>query len=191
VPPKFVIFIFLVTCQFDWPIAQKNEIMETPQNRRLYFEVYSSSTLAHLYKWKEDTIFQGIWDKSEMVWITRWGKTLWNWGTYWEPIGNLKEHTANTLGSRGIWKTSPPPLPKHKREKNKAPWVHAWAFPLTAWNFSSQKTWSPFLAWANNPCKEHPTYSVLGQSWFLKKSIAQFFKHFRSRELLVLDISKP
>jgi len=26
----------------------------------------------------------------------------------------------------------------------------------------SQKTWSPFLAWANTPCKEHPTYSMLG-----------------------------
>jgi len=28
--------------------------------------------------------------------------------------------------------------------------------PLGAWNFSSQKSSSPFLAWANTPCKEHP-----------------------------------
>jgi hypothetical protein len=57
--------------------------METPQNRRLYFELYSPSLLAHLYRSKEDTIFQGIWDKSEEVWKKCWGK-------YWEPIGNLK-----------------------------------------------------------------------------------------------------
>jgi hypothetical protein len=35
--------------------------------------------------------------------------------------------------------------------------------------FSSQKTWSPFLAWANTPCKEYPTYSVWGTfDFFLK-----------------------
>jgi hypothetical protein len=62
----------------------------------------------------------------------------------------------------------PPHTPKHKRKKNKAPWVHGWAFPLVAWNFSFQKTSSPFLAWVNAPCKEHPTYSMLGHIWFLK-----------------------
>jgi hypothetical protein len=37
--------------QFDWPITQKNETMEAPQDRRFsnYFEVLSSSPLAHLY----------------------------------------------------------------------------------------------------------------------------------------------
>ncbi len=29
--------------------------------------------------------------------------------------------------------------------------------PLAAWNFSSQKSLSPFLAWADTPCKEHLT----------------------------------
>jgi hypothetical protein len=40
--------------QFDWPITQKNETMEAPQDRRFYFEVLSSSPLAHPYGWKED-----------------------------------------------------------------------------------------------------------------------------------------
>ncbi len=39
--------------------------------------------------------------------------------------------------------------------------MHAWAFPLVAWNFSSKKSSSPFLAWANTFYKEHPTYSVI------------------------------
>jgi hypothetical protein len=30
--------------------------MESPQNRRFYFEVQSSSPLAHSYRWKEDNI---------------------------------------------------------------------------------------------------------------------------------------
>jgi hypothetical protein len=65
-------------------LQKKKKTMETPQNRRLYFELYSSSLLVHLYRLKEDTIFQGIlWDKSEEVWKKCWGK-------YWEAIGNLK-----------------------------------------------------------------------------------------------------
>jgi len=32
------------------PSFQKKEIMETPQKRRLYFEMISSSPLAHLYQ---------------------------------------------------------------------------------------------------------------------------------------------
>jgi hypothetical protein len=67
-----------------------------------------------------------------------------------------------------------PPLPKFIRKKSKAPWVHAWAFPLAAWNFSSQKSWSPFLVWANTPCKEHLTYCTIPNwnyyiSWFIMK----------------------
>ncbi len=34
--------------------SQKNETMEVPQNRRCYFELWSSSPLAHLYRWKEE-----------------------------------------------------------------------------------------------------------------------------------------
>jgi hypothetical protein len=61
------------------------------------------------------------------------------------PLRTWREHSANTLGSREKWKkiSAPHPTPKHKRKKSKVHWVHAWAFPLVAWNFSSQKTWSP------------------------------------------------
>jgi hypothetical protein len=65
-------------------------------------------------------------------------------GTHWEQ-GIFKK------------KTFSPPT-KLLNEKSKPPWVHAWAFPLAAWNFSSQKSSSLFLAWANTPCKEHTTY---------------------------------
>ncbi len=56
--------------------------MEAPQNRRFYLEVQSSSPLAHLYRGKEDNICQNIWDKSDVLWKTRWG-------THWELGGNL------------------------------------------------------------------------------------------------------
>ncbi len=68
------------------PSLKKNETMETPQNKRVYFDVYSSSPLAHLYRWKENTIFQCIWDQREVVWRTRWEKHC----KIEEHIGNLK-----------------------------------------------------------------------------------------------------
>jgi hypothetical protein len=52
-----------------------------------------------------------------------------------------------------------------------APWVHAWAGCM---KFLFPNTWSPFLAWANTPCKEHPTYSVLQHIWFFKKKLPDF-----------------
>jgi hypothetical protein len=62
------------------------------------------------------------------------------------PLGTWKEHSGNKLGTKDKWKKilplSPAPL-KLKREKSKAPWVYAWAFPLAAWNFSFQKSSSP------------------------------------------------
>jgi hypothetical protein len=91
-------------------------------------------------------------------WVTHWelgehnGKLM---GTHWELKRNIVE-THWELGKNE--KKLPPSSPKLKRKKSKAPWVHAWAFPLAAWNFSSQKSQSLFLAWANTPCKEHPTY---------------------------------
>ncbi len=71
-------------------------------------------------------------------------------GTHWE-LEQKWEHLGNQVNMK---KSSP----KLIRKKSKAPWVHAWAFPLAAWNFSSEKSSSPFLAWANTPCKEHTTY---------------------------------
>jgi hypothetical protein len=79
-------------------------------------------------------------------------------GTHWKIKGNI-------LGTKGKWKKFPPlpppfyPTSKLKRKKSKAPWVHhALSFPLATWSFSSQKSSSPFLAWAKTPCKEHRTY---------------------------------
>ncbi len=57
----------------------------------------------------------------------------------WEPGKNEKESSH------------------HQIRKSKAAWVHAWAFPLAAWNFSFPKSLSPFLARANIACKEQPT----------------------------------
>jgi hypothetical protein len=49
--------------------------------------------------------------------------------------------------------------------------VHAWAFPLAAWNFSSPKSLTLFLAWTENPCKEHPTYLPISaiNGWWQKQ----------------------
>ncbi len=67
-------------------------------------------------------------------------------GTHREPEKNEKKTLL------------PDPTPNLKGKKSKATWVHAWAFWLGAWNFSSQKSSSPFLAWASTHCQEHPTY---------------------------------
>ncbi len=65
---------------------------------------------------------------------------------YGEDVGELK---GNIVGTREKWKKHPFPH-KLKREKTKAPWVHAWAFPLAAWNSSSQKSLSPLIPLAKN-----------------------------------------
>jgi hypothetical protein len=87
---------------------------------------------------------------------------------YWTPYHLELESNffqVNTLGTH--WEQgknenkilSHRSHPKLKRKKSKAPWVHAWAFQLAAWNFSSQKSSSPFFACPKTPCQEHPTNS--------------------------------
>jgi hypothetical protein len=106
---------------------------------------------------------QSIWDKSEVLWRTCLG-THWElgeriknlMGTHWELEGNIV--WTHWEPGKNEKKSFPPPPFKLKRKNSKAPWVHAWAFPLAAWNLSSQKSSSPVLAWANTSCKEHPTY---------------------------------
>jgi hypothetical protein len=101
------------------------------------------------------------------------------------PLGTWKEHSANTLGSREKWKKifpPRPPAPKHKRKKKQGTLSACLGLPIGCMKFLFPKDFVTILAWANAPCKEHPTYSVLGHIWFLK-IIAQFFKHFRSSEL--------
>jgi len=120
----------------------------------LKHKVNNFSPSAHLYWWKEDNICQSIWDKMRC---------------YEEHIENLmwiwREHSGNTLRTRGKWKKSSSPLPPHPKNLKGKEQVHAWAFPLAAWNFCSQKSLSPFLAWANTPCKERPTYLPSYRLW--------------------------
>jgi hypothetical protein len=152
VPPKFFFFfsfLFFARSQFNWPSLINYLTMKAPQNKRFYFEVYVFFPLARTYyRRKEDNNCQNIWDKSEVLWRTSR-----------EHIGNLMrthwelewKNIWNTLGTREKWKKIKSfPLQLKRKKKNKAPWVHAWAFPLVAWNFLSQKkSWSPFLAWVN------------------------------------------
>jgi hypothetical protein len=102
VPPNFVGFFFTMN-QFDWPVTQKNETMEAPQDKRFYFEVLSSSPLAHPYGWKEDNNLpkhMGLkWDAMENM----LGNTL---GT-WAILGTHCELKGNTLGTREKWKKNP------------------------------------------------------------------------------------
>jgi len=74
----------------------------------LKHKVNNFSPSAHLYWWKEDNICQSIWDKMRC---------------YEEHIENLmwiwREHSGNTLRTRGKWKksSSPPPPPKKLKRK--------------------------------------------------------------------------
>jgi hypothetical protein len=76
--------LFLAMSQFDWLITHIKWVYGGyPKYKVLFWSVYSSSPLAHLYRWKEGNICQNIWDKSEVIWRTCWG-------TYWESHENLK-----------------------------------------------------------------------------------------------------
>jgi hypothetical protein len=99
--------------------------MQAPQNRRFYFEVHSSSPLAHLdYMWTEN-ICQNIWDKSEVLLETLW-------------------RTCHELGNSLLWIT---PTPQNLKEnKIKALWVHG-EHEISI----SKIVRHHFLAWANTP----------------------------------------
>jgi hypothetical protein len=73
--------IFFQRANLIGPLLQKNETMETPQNRMFCCDVYSSSPSDHLYRWKVDNICLSNWHKNEGLWRTCWG-------TYWEPDRN-------------------------------------------------------------------------------------------------------
>jgi len=90
------------------------------------------------------------------------GNTL---GTWWEPIGNFKR---NTLGTRENHTHTH--IHIKGKKKNKAPWVHAWwAFRLDAWKFSSQKSSSPFLAWAKIPLAKNTLPYLLASSLLVRE----------------------
>ncbi len=157
------------------PSLQQNKTIKALQNRKSYFKAYGSCTLAQLYRWKEDNICQSIWDKSEVLWRTCWG-------THWEPGKNEKKKIL-------------PPKNKIKRKKSKAPVLHAWAFPLAAWNFSPQKSSSSYLARANNNTsgKEHLREKVCLFSKDVKLVLVYLgainrvlFLHLQAQKILML-----
>ncbi len=95
--------------------------------------------LAHLYRWEGADFGQNIYAiKVRCYWEHLWG-------TYWEPIGNLK----GTYCEQRKMKKNPPLPTQNLKEKNQGTLSACWAFPLTAWNFYFQNYSSPFLAWAN------------------------------------------
>jgi len=136
-------FFFLQQANLIGPSLKKNETnepMEAPKNRRLYFEVQSSNPFSHRNIGERRKAFANAYGiKVRCCWehvgeyIGNLGNIL---GTQWEPGKNEKKIL---------------PRPKLKRKKSKATWVHAWAVPLAAWNSSSQKSLSPFLARPNTP----------------------------------------
>jgi hypothetical protein len=67
--------------------------MKTPQNKRLHFQVYSSSLLAHLNRGKKDTIFPRHIGIKVRGYGTHVGKNIAKlgniMGTYWELEGNI------------------------------------------------------------------------------------------------------
>jgi len=89
--------IFFAMSQYDWPITflkkPKKVPIESPQCKRFYIEVQSSSHLANLNRWKEDNIWQSIWDQSEVLWKTCWG-------THWELGGPYLRTLCKTLNPK-------------------------------------------------------------------------------------------
>jgi hypothetical protein len=88
-PPSSIFFLFCNEPIWLTHHSKKTETLKTPQNKSLYFEVYSSSPLAQLYRWKEDNNCQSIWDKSEVLWRTSWEHVKNMMGNYWELKGNM------------------------------------------------------------------------------------------------------
>jgi hypothetical protein len=66
--PSQVFFFFFFFLQWA-KMAHHSEKwnMEAPQNGRFYFQVQSSSPLAHLYRWKEVNICKSIRGKSDVL----------------------------------------------------------------------------------------------------------------------------
>ncbi len=81
-------------------------------------------------------------------------------GTDWELEGNWEQ-----IGNHEFLKKI---LPKTYKEENQGTLSACLGLPIAAWNFSSEKSSSPFLAWANTPCKEHTTYQ--GEYFLCKRT---------------------
>jgi hypothetical protein len=61
--------------------------------------VHPKAPLAHLDRWKENTIGLNIWDKSVILLGTVLGNTV---GTCEEPLGNLVESIGNNMKEKDL-----------------------------------------------------------------------------------------
>jgi hypothetical protein len=102
-------------------------------------------------------------------------KTLQNWGTSWEPIGNLKgtycEHIRK-LGKMTKKSLSPPcPTPPKTSKEKKARHLECMFGPSHCLHEISLFLFPKDLVTISGlgPCKEHPTCSVLGAHFILNK----------------------
>jgi hypothetical protein len=112
-------------------------------------------------RWKENNFCQNVWDKSEVLWRTCWGH-IGNLGNlmriHWELKGNIVgTHWELGKNEKKIFPPSPPPPQNQKSKGKKERHLECMLGPShwLVWNFSSQKSSSPFLAWTNTLCKEH------------------------------------
>jgi hypothetical protein len=105
-------------------------------------------------------------------------------------LGTWREHSANTLGRREKWKETPHP-PQNKKGKK---WRHLecmlgpshWLHEISL----SQRLGHHF--WLGlTPLAKKPYLFTVGAHLIFKKKTVWFFKHFRSRELPVLNRPKP
>jgi len=91
--------------------SKKIIIIKIPQNKRFYFELYSFFFWP-TYIGERRTPFSKAY-KSEEVWKKCYGK-------YWELERNIVR-THWEVGKNEKKSLLPPPTPKHKKKKNKAP----------------------------------------------------------------------
>ncbi len=124
------------------------------------------------------------------------------WRTCWETqreleepernlLGIQKELSGEHIGNEGNMKKNPSPH-KLKTQKSKAHWVHAWAFPLITWKFSSERSLSPFLAWGKISLAKNtlPTYWGRKKQWPGSNSLSttQLYNSEEEQERLELSL---
>jgi len=98
--------------KFDWPITSKKKTYrEAPQNRRLYFEIQSSSPLAHLYVRNLGTLCSDT--------LTPTSKFFFYKTSTESPLSKWKVNGGqSTLLTKHNLKKKPP-SPAHPQEKKK------------------------------------------------------------------------
>jgi len=133
--------------KFDWPITSKKKTFrEAPHNRRLYFEIQSSSPfvtpicpeLGNSLLWHPDPYLQ-IFLIKKLPPKVHCPSGKWTVGS--------PHSSPNTT-----WKKNPPPLPTHKKKtKRKAPSHHNASSHWLHGNFIPKIGCQLFLTWTNSP----------------------------------------